>query len=466
MKSIALKLWLGMMALVSVVLILLWFFQIVFLDRFYTDIRISDIKNESVEIVKELETGNQSEFKNSLDKLAYENNLTAELLDAQNKSLYTAGVTGQSGQMPMMRNSARIEAYNKALSGQIVLQPMTHPRFGSKFMLIAIPASISSDQEGVLLINLPLVPVENTVDILKKQLLYISVILFGAALLLTFLLSRTFTRPILGITKVAQEMAAGNLSARIKLARKDEIGRLADTINHMGHELAKIDQLRKDLIANVSHELRTPLSLIKGYAETIRDISGSIPEKREKQVNIIIEEADRLSNIVDDILNLSQIQAGYLNLQIESFILNKTLDKVLKKFEILSEKTKVRLHLEDLPEFLVEADELRIEQVLYNLINNAFNHSSPGGTINVSAFESTDKVRITVSDTGKGIPEEEIGYIWDRFYKVDQWGQRKMSGTGLGLAIVKNILNAHKYAYGVESQVGLGTTFWFELQKG
>jgi signal transduction histidine kinase len=465
MKSIALKLWLGMMALVSVVLILLWFFQIVFLDRFYTEIRISDIKNESLQILKELEMGNQSQFEDNLDKLAYDNNLTAELLDAQNKTLYATGVTGASGQMPMMRNSARIEAYKKALAGQMVLQPLTHPRFGSNFMLIAIPASMSNGQKGALLINLPLVPVENTVDILKRQLLYISVILFVVALLLTFLLSRTFTRPILGITKVAQEMAGGNLGARIKPAGRDEIGRLAETINYMGHELAKIEQLRKDLIANVSHELRTPLSLIKGYAETIRDISGSIPEKREKQVNIIIEEADRLSNIVDDILNLSQMQAGYLNLQIDSFMLNDILDKVLKRFEILSEKTKVGLHSENAPGFSVEADETRIEQVLYNLINNAFNHSAPGGTINVATFEGTNKVRVTVSDTGKGIPEEEIKYIWDRFYKADKSGQRIISGTGLGLAIVKNILNAHKFTYGVESQVGLGTTFWFDLKK-
>jgi signal transduction histidine kinase len=260
-------------------------------------------------------------------------------------------------------------------------------------------------------------------------------------------------------------MAGGNLAARIKLVSRDEIGRLADTINHMGHELSKIDQLRKDLIANVSHELRTPLSLIKGYAETIRDISGSVPEKREKQVNIIIEEADRLSNIVDDILNLSQMQAGYLNLQIGSFMLSDTLDKVLKRFEILGEKTKVSLHLENAPAFLVKADETRIEQVLFNLINNAFNHSAPGGIIKVATFESPDKVRVSVSDTGKGIPKEEIDYIWDRFYKADKSGQRKMSGTGLGLAIVKNILNAHHAAFGVESQVGLGTTFWFELKK-
>lgn len=465
MKSIALKLWLGMMALVSVVLILLWLFQIVFLDSFYTDMRISGIKNEGVQIVKELALGNQDQFRNRLDELAYNNNLTAELLDAQDNILYMAGATSSNGQMPMMRNRVRIDAYHRALAGQSVLQPMTHPRFGSRFMLIALPAGISGGQQGVLLLNLPLVPVQDTVNILKKQLLYISMVLLVTALLLTYLLSRTFSRPILDITRVAMEMASGNLSARINSTRSDEIGRLADTINHMGQELTKIDQLRKDLIANVSHELRTPLSLIKGYAETIRDISGNIPEKREKQINIIIEETDRLSSIVDDILHLSQLQAGYINLQTSKFMLNDILGKVLKRFEILSEQTGVGIQLINIPGITVAADEARIEQVLYNLINNAFNYSVPGGTITVQAFQRGEMARIAVSDTGPGIPDDEIEHIWDRFYKGNITEQRKTSGTGLGLAIVKNILTAHQFSFGVESQMGRGTTFWFELKK-
>jgi signal transduction histidine kinase len=233
----------------------------------------------------------------------------------------------------------------------------------------------------------------------------------------------------------------------------------------MGKELSKIDQLRKDLIANVSHELRTPLSLIKGYAETIRDISGDNPEKREKQIGIIIEESDRLSSIVEDILNLSQMQAGYVTVNIGKFKLNKTLDQVVKRYEILSERTGVRILQKNIRETFIEGDETKIEQVLYNLINNAFNHSSEGGIISVTAMEIKDKIRIEIADTGEGIPADDIAYIWDRFYKADKSGKRKKAGTGLGLAIVKNILNAHQALYGVESQVGKGTTFWFELKK-
>ena len=260
-------------------------------------------------------------------------------------------------------------------------------------------------------------------------------------------------------------MAAGNLSARIELHNKDEIGRLAGTINYMGQQLTKIEQLRKDLIANVSHELRTPLSLIRGYAETIRDVSGNEPAKRDKQLKIIIEESERLSKIVDDMLGLSQMQAGFLTLNITKFQIQETLERIVKRYEVLSEKSGIEISLEDNVEANVKADEARIEQVLYNLINNSFNHTGKGGKIVVRAFDLGETVKIEVADTGEGIPETDIPHVWDRFYKIDKTGNRAMSGTGLGLAIVKNILDAHNFQFGVESKVGVETTFWIALRK-
>jgi signal transduction histidine kinase len=300
---------------------------------------------------------------------------------------------------------------------------------------------------------------------MKKQLVYITLILIAATLLLSFLLSRSFTKPILDITKVSMAMAAGNLSARINSKRKDEIGRLAETINFMGNELTKTEQLRKDLIANVSHELRTPLSLIKGYAETIRDVSGKDEEKRERHLGIIIDESDRLSGIVEDILNLSQMQAGYVDLKLERIRMDEMLERLVKRYEILSESTGVGIACDKAAEVFVEGDEARIEQVIYNLINNAYNHSPKGSVIHINTTERGNKVRVEVSDSGEGIPQDELQNIWERFYKVDKSGKRKRAGTGLGLAIVKSILDAHGAAYGVDSLPGSGATFWFELKK-
>ncbi|MGE4284264.1 MAG: sensor histidine kinase [Clostridia bacterium] len=465
MKSIALKLWMAMMALVMVVLFLLWFFQIVFLEQFYTQIRISNVEKSGIEIAKVLAAGNQIEFQDKLDEFTYNNNLTAELVDLQHNILYFSGAAGMSGQMPMMRNNLRNEVYNKVFKGQIVSAPMTHPRFGSSFMIIGIPVKLDGKVQGGILINLPLASVKDTADILKVQLLYITIILLVTSVVIAFLLSRTFTRPILDITKVAMTMAAGNLTTRIHLKRRDEIGRLGETINHMGQELSKVEQLRKDLIANVSHELRTPLSLIKGYAETIKDVSGDSLEKREKHLDIIIDETNRLSDMVQEILEFSQMQAGYVDLNIQQFKINDTLERIYKKFEILGAKTGIRIVLKVEGEAFVEGDEAKIEQVLYNLLNNAFNHSAKDGEITLGFTEGQEKIRVQVADAGEGIPENQIPYIWDRFYKVDKSGNRKKSGTGLGLAIVKNILEAHRCSYGVESKEGLGTRFWFELKK-
>lgn len=465
MRSIAMRLWLGMMALVAVVLILLWLFQIVFLNSFYTSFRIGEVEKAGLRIIEDI--SDQDSFRNQLDELAYKNNLTAELYDKELNTVYTAGESGAAGQMPMMHNAVRSKASGRVLEGEKVRITMEHPRFSSEFVLIGLPVTISGEVQGALLMTLPLAPVEDAAGILKKQLLYISIVLISAALLLSYFISRSFTKPILDINRVSADMASGNLKARIETERKDEIGKLAETINYMGSELSKIDQLRKDLIANVSHELRTPLSLIKGYAETIRDISGSNEAKRGEQIGIIIEEADRLSGIVEDILNFSQMQSGYLPVINVRFNLYETLERVRKRYELLSESNGVVFTVNSIPaELFAEGDEAKIEQVVYNLLNNAFNHTKAGDLITVEVQDTGSRIRLAVKDTGAGIPEEELPYIWERFYKKDRSEGSKAAGTGLGLAIVKNILTAHGARYGVESQLGKGSNFWFELKKG
>lgn len=465
MKSIGLKLWTGMMVLVIVVLVLLWLFQIVFLESFYTRMRVSDVRREAASIAQLTDGGISGEFENIAEAFAFKNNLSIELLDRQGNSVYAAGTTGFGGQMPMMRNRERAEAFLEVFEGKEVIAPLTHPRFGNKFMLIALPVTKSDEITGVLYINMPLAPVEDTASILKKQLFYITLFLLVAALVISYVISRTFTKPILEIKKVSEKMASGDFSDRITARSSDEIGKLAETINIMGRELSRLEQLRKDLIANVSHELRTPLSLIRGYAETLRDVSGDVAEKRNKQLGIIIEESERLSKIVDDMLKLSQMQAGYLNITPGPFMINRTIEDVMKRFEILSEKTRIKLVYDAAGNITITADELRIEQVLFNLIHNAFNHTPEGGEITVRVTETQDNVKVEVTDTGTGISEEDIRHIWDRYYKADKNRERIVVGTGLGLSIVKSVLEAHKAQYGVESGQGAGTVFWFELRK-
>jgi len=464
-KSIALKLWSGMIALVIIMLVMLWIFQIVFLEKFYTGIKVSEVKSKGYSIINKLETVGTMDLEITLESFVNETNSSVEFLDSNGEMIYNIGSSGSNAQMPMSMNNSRLDAINDITSGKEVTLSLIHPKFHNTFILIGLPLKIQGEFNGGLLISLPLAPVKDTASILKVQLLYITLILFLTALIFAYFLSRSFTRPILEITKVSEEMASGNFSVKIKSKNKDEIGRLAATINYMGDELSKIEQLRKDLIANVSHELRTPLSLIRGYAETIRDVTGNVPEKREKQLGIIIEESERLGLIVNDILDLSQIQAGYVKLTKTQFNIKILLERVIKKFEILSEKTGVDITLETHVDAFVEADEIRIEQVMYNLINNAFNHTKRSGHIIIGAIENEESIRIEVSDTGIGISEEDLKHIWDRFYKADKLDNVKTTGTGIGLTIVKTILESQNFKYGVESTLGVGTMFWLEVKK-
>lgn len=466
MKSIALKLWSGMIALVVVMLIMLWLFQIIFLEKFYTGIKISEVKSKGYSILEQIDLSAGKDLQSTFETFANETNSNVEFLDSKGETIYSVGSNGGSSQIPMMMmNTSRIEAITDIIAGKEVTLSLIHPKFHNTFILIALPLKVQSEFKGGLLISLPLAPVKDTASILKIQLFYITLILLFTALIFAYFLSRSFTRPILEITKASEEMASGNFSVKINSKGRDEIGRLASTINYMGQELSKIEQLRKDLIANVSHELRTPLSLILGYAETIRDVTGNVPQKRDKQLDIIIEESERLSKIIDDILNLSQIQAGYVNLNKTQININELLERVIVKFQILSEKTSVDIVLENHVDAIVEADEIRLEQVMYNLVNNAFNHTGRSGHINIRVIENEKSLKIEVADTGIGISEEDLKHIWDRFYKSDKVEGIKSTGTGLGLTIVKTILESHGFKYGVESTKGMGTVVWFDIKK-
>ncbi len=464
MKSIALKLWAGMIALVVVMIIMLWIFQIMFLENFYTKIKISEAKSKGYSVIKQIEDGNK-DSESLLDGLANKINANVELVDSYGETVYSAGSSENNAQMPKMMNSSKNDAIKNLLAEKETTVYLTHPKFNTKFVIIGLPAKGNSQLKGGLLINLPLAPVKDTASVLKVQLLYVTVILLFVTIIFAYFLAKSFSRPILQITKASEEMASGNFSVKVESKSRDEIGQLASTINYMGEELSKTEQLRKDIIANVSHELRTPLSLIQGYAETIKDVTGNVAEKREKQLEIIIDEAERLGKIVDDILNLSQIQAGYANLNKTNFNISELLERVVKNFEILSEKTGIEINMQHYEDKIVLADETRIEQVVYNLLNNAFNHTESSGYIIIRQVETEKCIRIEVEDTGTGISEENLEHIWDRFYKTEKVEGRKSNGTGLGLTIVKTILDSHKFKYGVESTIGIGTKFWFQLEK-
>ena len=477
MKSIRLKLWSGMVLLVVFMLVVLWLFQIVFLEKFYMTKQIDKLEKKSEEIVQELSTLNQlsvikddKQIVDTLESFVYTYHLNIEVVNTSGQILYQM-TSNSAQQSPHMFKKSMEQVMNQVVKGEDVQTTFKHPRFGNTILILGLPIMRSTGvnentkQMGALVVNAPIAPVSDTADILKQQLLYITAILLVAALIIAFIISRHFSKPILKINQAAKEIARGKWEIDVQTTAKDEIGQLALTIKEMAGDLKRTDLLRKELIGNISHELRTPLSLIRGYAETIRDVSGVQPEKREKHIEVIIHESERLARLIDDILQLSQLEAGVIKLEQKCMNLREVLEGTSSRFSNLAQSNDIELIVSS-DEFVYSlGDRARIEQVLINLVGNAFNHTPSGGKIEIKATELGDGVKIEVEDNGEGIPEEALTSIWERYYKVKNQNREKRMGSGLGLTIVKNILTAHGLEFGVESAIGKGTTFWFILKK-
>lgn len=303
--------------------------------------------------------------------------------------------------------------------------------------------------------------VQTVMGTMRIQLVLISVIVIFLALIISVLLSMKLTRPITRISRAAQRMAAGDFSVNFKGEYSyAEMDALAETLDYAKEEIGKSDELQKEVLANVTHDLKTPLTMIKAYASMIQEISGDNPEKRAKHTQVIIDESDRLTSLVNDILNLSKIRSGMDSLKISNFNLSEFVHTVLERFDYLTETQGFSIERDIEDELYTEADQEKIEQVVYNLVGNAVNYTGEDKKIVVGLKRTEQGLRFTVTDTGKGIPPEEIKTIWDRYYRSAETHKRPIKGTGLGLSIVKTILLKHGFDFGVESDVGKGSTFY------
>ena len=240
-----------------------------------------------------------------------------------------------------------------------------------------------------------------------------------------------------------------------------EIVELTTTLDEAKDELEKTDDLRRELLANVSHDLKTPLTMIKAYAEMVRDITYKDKEKRESNLNTIIEETDRLTLLVNDILDLSKL-GSVVEIKCEDFDLNQMIRTIMKRFECFED---IKFVYENEKTLMVHADITKMEQVIYNLVGNAINYVGKDKKVMIQIIENKSTYTVEVIDHGKGIKKEELDKIWDKYYKIDKTHQRNQFGTGIGLSIVKEILKNHNFNYGVKSELKKGTTFYFEIKK-
>lgn len=320
------------------------------------------------------------------------------------------------------------------------------------------------DSLTVLYILSPIYPQKSIINIMQRQLGYVALVSLILAILIGLILTRKISEPLTEITGKAAKLAEGQYGVNFQTdSTYSEITELAETMGKMSNELERSSMLQRDLMANVSHDLRTPLTMIKSYAEMIRDLSGDIPEKRNAHLDVIIEESDRLNSLVNDMLALSAMQAGTLSMNMISFNIHDAVDSILAPYRVLEEKEGYTVHFNCREDIYVEGDEERIKQVISNLLSNAVKYCGHDKTVFINIRRWGKKVHFEVIDHGVGIKPEELSHIWDRYYKTSSNHVRPTRGSGLGLSIVKEILVMHGAKYGVESKVGKGTTVWFEL---
>lgn len=451
----------GFGGFILVILILLWVFQIALLGPFYRTIKIAEVKSSAQTLERYLESDQLEEIAGRLVSSTNTSLVISDelgrpyvALKASDKYVRLERITTRDLREIFegvnLSGGTRMETYRSGENGSS----------GSEAEEIVYAKTVRTPEgfNRLILLESELTPVEATVETLKVQLLCLTLVMILLGSLLALFLARRIARPIVAVSDSAKALAQGNYDIRFPAEGSREVEELSGTLNYAAGELSKVEGLRRELLANVSHDLRTPLTMIKGYAEVMRDLPG---ENTPENVQTIIDEAQRLTDLVNDLLDISRLEAGVVSLSRTRFNLTASIRAILTRYDKLAD---YRFPFEAQEDVFVFADELKISQVVYNLVNNAVTYSGEDKTVTLRQEVENGRVRIFVSDTGEGIPEEKLRDIWERYYKVDKEHRRAQVGTGLGLSIVKNILDLHGGSYGVQSRLGEGSTFWFELE--
>ncbi len=459
-----------------VILVFLWLFQIVFLKPFYQATITENLKSSATSIAANIESDDlyvllkkcAMDYDLSLRLISIDDNTTD--ISASNKAfdnylnslhyfeLYriyeAAKETGEMKEVFYAKESIVDDYRPEMFDGQVPKMNM-----GKGDMILYARILEDSSGKGYLLIGTSqLTPVDPISNTLKIQLLFSSVLFLGLSALFTWFISEKISNPIIDINESAKTLATGNYDVKFKGEGYSEIKELSSTLNYAAGELKKVDSLQKELIANISHDLRTPLTMISGYAEMMRDIEE---ERTEDNLNIIVEETDRLSSLVNDVVDLSRYQSRSDVLNAEEFSMNELIRSTLSHYEKMYQNYYQFDYTAD-QETVVKADKLKISQVLYNLLNNAINYSVDSVKIEVVQKTENNRLSVSVTNYGKDISPEDLPYLFERYYRSKENHVRATSGSGLGLSIVKNIMTLHNGSCFAESSGGK-TTFTFEL---
>ena len=437
------------------ILIFLFFFQVIFIDTFYEWTKTKTIKNLSKDI---LITEKDTSLYDKLDRVSYKENVCIELTNSNGDNLYSSyGNNCRLRSRTIKRNFINSNKESKTYN---LVNNFTKEK--------SIMSATKLSNNLYIFISTSLIPLDSTINIIEQQLIVVSIVVLLLSIVVAYFISKRLSLPITKISKAAKLISKGKLKTKFETTSDiKELVDLTNALNDMKDELSKTEELQKDLMANVSHDLKTPLTMIKAYAELILDININDKEKCKNNLTIIIEEVNRLNELVNDILALTKVENDLDKLDISSFDLIKLIEKIVKQHNIyvIKDGYSIEFIHNNIKELIIDADKKKIEQVIYNLLNNALNYTGEDKKVIIKIVEDDKDYTIMVIDSGKGIDKKEIDHIFDRYYRSKKNHKRYVYGTGLGLSIVKNILLLHNYPYGVTSKKNKGTTFYFKIKK-
>lgn len=471
-------------ALLAGTLLLCWFINSTFLEDYY--------ENDKMEIVRMAyeklnKAGNEElftseDFQNDMREYAFRYNLSVEVIDANAQEVFGATFNGAE-------LSRRLFSYITGFSVEI--QGEETPEPDAVFKLREMRTNTEYiEMYGQLdngcwyIISATMESIQDSVKLANRFLAGVGAVSILVGCVVCWVIARRFTKPILKLAEISEKMTRLDFEAKYQGKDKNEIALLGANINQLSESLEKniselktannelqkdierkekVDEMRKEFLSNVSHELKTPIALIQGYAEGLKEAINDDPESRDFYCEVIIDEAGKMNTMVKRLLTLNQLEFGNDVVSMERFDIVSLIRNYLQSAGILIKQNEIRVCFTQEEPVFVWADEFKTEEVFMNYFTNAVNHCAGEKVIEIKLEKLEGRARVSVFNTGECIPQESIGHIWEKFYKVDKARTREYGGSGVGLSIVKAIMESMNQKYGVENYTN-GVRFWFELE--
>lgn len=452
-------LWIGFMGFAGIVALLFWLVL-----HFSVGIQYQkQVEKELDGAVQSVwEMYGQTDFDTNISFLAGTSSYFIQILSEEGgEPLLSVNSQGESAR-PQQENIADVKLFERLDASEgfcnYYVEDETHD---SQWAVSAVVLANHNGNREVLVISKSMADVDALMDLLTSRYWMITGIVLVLASVISLLLANYFSKPFRHLNKNAVQMAEGNYKTKFVREGPSEARKLSETLELAQEEFNRTEQLRRDFMANISHDMKTPLTVIKMYAEMLEDFSGEIPEKRKEHARKIQEEADRLTEFINDSMELARLQSGTVQLEESVFAMRDVVGEAVSRACAGREDFEFDISCDR--DSAVKGDRRLIERVIYNFVSNAIKYSGPQKRAKVNIRTIQNNVRVEVIDYGIGISKEELDLVWKRFYQV-QPHDRKKTGMGIGLNIVSEILDMHYAPYGVESVPGKGTCFWFMME--